>query len=355
MANTTIPVELSSTPGIVDNSNATAITIDSSENVGIGTSPATKLDVLDANGIGLRFGDIASTPSSQTAGYIGMSTSAYSGNNGDLVLIPRTSATSNILLMEGNVGIGTTSPSGEFHVDSGLAPCDIHFTTGSSGGTGYDVNLNLTGGANNAEMNLNMGIAGNADREQIKTYQSTMRFITADTERLRIDSSGKVSIGGSAISNAALTLENSANTKMVMRMSTASAGSFWRQEVDASNVFYIINQSSTGVYISSGSTSWTGISDENLKENIVELTGVLDKVKDFRCVEYNLISDENKSKKIGFIAQDWQEDYSQVVSQDNNGNLGMQYTETIPVLLKAIQEQQTLIESLTARITTLEG
>ena len=38
MANTKIPVELSSTPGIVDNSNATAITIDSSENVGIGTA-----------------------------------------------------------------------------------------------------------------------------------------------------------------------------------------------------------------------------------------------------------------------------------------------------------------------------
>jgi hypothetical protein len=36
MANTTIPVELSSTPGIVDNSNATAITIDSSGNVLVG-------------------------------------------------------------------------------------------------------------------------------------------------------------------------------------------------------------------------------------------------------------------------------------------------------------------------------
>ena len=46
MANTKIPVELSSTPGIVDGSNATAITIDSSENVGVGnTSPAQKLDV----------------------------------------------------------------------------------------------------------------------------------------------------------------------------------------------------------------------------------------------------------------------------------------------------------------------
>ena len=42
MANTKIPVELSSTPGIVDNSNATAITIDSSENVGIGVSPTQK-------------------------------------------------------------------------------------------------------------------------------------------------------------------------------------------------------------------------------------------------------------------------------------------------------------------------
>tara|TARA_B100000902_G_scaffold392649_1_gene445404 strand:+ start:603 stop:2765 length:2163 start_codon:yes stop_codon:yes gene_type:complete len=85
--------------------------------VGVGTTnPSTKLEVIDANSVGLRFGDIASTPSSQTAGYVGMSTSAYSGNNGDLVLIPRTSVTSRILLMEGNVGIGTTSPEHHLHV-----------------------------------------------------------------------------------------------------------------------------------------------------------------------------------------------------------------------------------------------
>jgi len=43
---TKIPVELSSTPGIVDGSNATAITIDSSERVGIGTtSPVATLQV----------------------------------------------------------------------------------------------------------------------------------------------------------------------------------------------------------------------------------------------------------------------------------------------------------------------
>jgi len=50
MANTTIPIELSSTPGIVDNSNATAITIDSSENVGIGVSPSYKLHISGTSG-----------------------------------------------------------------------------------------------------------------------------------------------------------------------------------------------------------------------------------------------------------------------------------------------------------------
>ena len=46
MALTKTPIELSSTPSIVDGGNATAITIDSSENVGIGTSsPAAPLDI----------------------------------------------------------------------------------------------------------------------------------------------------------------------------------------------------------------------------------------------------------------------------------------------------------------------
>lgn len=51
MALTQVPIELSSTPGIVDNSNATAITIDSSENVGIGTtSPSATLEVASGSG-----------------------------------------------------------------------------------------------------------------------------------------------------------------------------------------------------------------------------------------------------------------------------------------------------------------
>ena len=63
MANTKIPIELSSTPSIVDNGDATAITIDSNENVGIGTSsPNGKLTISNSGAGGLEF-----TPDTTTA------------------------------------------------------------------------------------------------------------------------------------------------------------------------------------------------------------------------------------------------------------------------------------------------
>ena len=68
---TKIPAELSSTPGIADSSNATAITIDSSENVGIGlTSPQTtfgKSGTLDANGVIIGRGGLGNHQTDATA------------------------------------------------------------------------------------------------------------------------------------------------------------------------------------------------------------------------------------------------------------------------------------------------
>ena len=40
---------------------------------------------------------------------------------------------------------------------------------------------------------------------------------------------------------------------------------------------------------------------------------------------------------------------------DDGKQMGLQYSKFVPILVKAIQEQQALIEALTARITTLEG
>jgi len=318
--------------------------IDSSGNVGIGASPVAGLHIqtstrslsLAPSATGGGGGSYILMGNSDSAGVAGPNVITSGNRNlqfgvGDDFSSATGGTFSEYMRIDssGNVGIGTSSPSAKLHVA----------TAGAEG-----INIGLQ----NSERYWNIETDGGL--LQIKD-------VTAGSlARMTFDTSGDVMIGTTAsIAGATLTTVSSGNTHQVMRSSSASAGEYWRQEVDASNDFYLIDNNSTGVYITDGSTSWSGASDENLKENIVELTGVLDKVRDFRCVEYNLIADEVDSKKIGFIAQDWQEDYSQVVSQDNNGNLGMKYTETIPVLLKAIQEQQTIIESLEARITALES
>ncbi len=169
--------------------------------------------------------------------------------------------------------------------------------------------------------------------------------VVALDERMRIADDGKVSIGERNVFASGLTIEKSGN-HLFLRASTATAGKYWNFDVASSNRLYIINNGNTGVYINDGDTSFTGSSDEILKENIKPLNNVLDKIKDYRCVEYNLKSDDTKGKKIGFIAQDWQEDFAPIVDKDENEMLGMKYTETIPVLLKAIQELKAEVDKL---------
>ena len=122
--------------------------------------------------------------------------------------------------------------------------------------------------------------------------------------------------------------------------------------------------SSTGsqlVYLSSTTaTSWSSGSDERLKENITEIPSVLNKIKNYRCARFNFKGDDAsdiENIKFGFIAQDWVADFPEVISSstinaddptDTTEYYGMQYTETIPILLKAIQELTAKVEALEA-------
>jgi hypothetical protein len=116
----------------------------------------------------------------------------------------------------------------------------------------------------------------------------------------------------------------------------------------ASGQWYVTNGSG-GVTLDVAGTTWGSVSDETLKENISDVGPVLDTIKDFRCVNYSLKATESEAAdKVGFIAQDWEHTFPNVVSETDEGTLSMKYTETIPVLLKAIQE-------LTAKVEALEN
>jgi hypothetical protein len=115
--------------------------------------------------------------------------------------------------------------------------------------------------------------------------------------------------------------------------------------------------------VQNSNNSYGSISDAKLKENVVDATPKLEKLNQVRVVNYNLIGEEQK--QIGVIAQELEQIFPGMIEEspdrDAEGNdLGtttkaVKYSVFVPMLVKAIQEQQALITTLTDRITALEA
>jgi len=59
-------------------------------------------------------------------------------------------------------------------------------------------------------------------------------------------------------------------------------------------------------------------------------------------------------KHFGFLAQDVQKVYPELVYEDNEGYLAVDYQGFIPILYETVKEQQALIEELQKRLFVLE-
>jgi hypothetical protein len=99
----------------------------------------------------------------------------------------------------------------------------------------------------------------------------------------------------------------------------------------------------------------TAYSDKRVKENINTIEDALDKVKALRGVTYNRTDKEDKSEKIGVIAQEIQQVLPQVVHEQEDGMLGVSYGNITAVLIEAIKEQQAQIELLKVEIAELKN
>jgi hypothetical protein len=97
-------------------------------------------------------------------------------------------------------------------------------------------------------------------------------------------------------------------------------------------------------------------SDRRLKKNITDLSYGLDEVLLLSPKAYHWKAKPNqKDKSIGLIAQDVQKIIKEVVhaDSDNEKTLSISYTELIPVLIKALQEQQEIINKQNSKIESL--
>lgn len=122
-----------------------------------------------------------------------------------------------------------------------------------------------------------------------------------------------------------------------------SADFVWRY--DANNRASI--NSSTGAY--------TAVSDRNLKKNFETSKIGLAEIMQIETTLFNMVDDaDDAPKHLGFIAQQVKPFIPQAYVE-SSGFIGLQDRPILAAAIKAIQEQQTLIQDLTARLEALEA
>jgi hypothetical protein len=122
---------------------------------------------------------------------------------------------------------------------------------------------------------------------------------------------------------------------------------------------YNLQVNGTGVW---GAGDYINGSDFNIKNNIEELDSSLSLINNLKPVTFKYDESYNKdeSYQVGFIAQDVFQNfenkkYVNGIIKSDGDILSMSYSSLIPILTKAIQEQQALIKALEQRIINLEN
>jgi hypothetical protein len=281
----------------------------------------------------------------------------------------------------GNVGIGTTSPAKRLSV--------VNATDATTVGTNSVMTVQAGTSLNSvAEIGFSYGSWGGTNPIASMGYQITSnagvgagaltfstRSVTTDTapsERMRINSDGNLLVGTTT------TAYGTISGKFITASSTSgSAGLFYTgfsgdvstsalnigkfdNNTTTSQIFmkFGINNSNlgSGQINANGSSAaaFGSFSDRRLKENIVDLPSQLDNIMALRTVEFDYIESEGGGHQIGFIAQEVQEIYPDLVGERTDGMLTLtDLNKNDARLIKAIQEMKAIIDTQASTITTL--
>jgi hypothetical protein len=354
-----------------------AVYINSSSNVGIGnSSPTAKLDVTGAVKVSgqLTVGPSGSIYSPEIhAAYVSGTSQLFirnlSGANridsyndpitalyplqllGSVINLQTTDITRLSIDASGNVGIGTSSPTGI----STYPTLDIRGSAGGGLRYGYStVNGFLYANSAGGQIGLNTN--------------DPLAFFTNALERMRIESSGNLLV---ATTNST---PGNGSGNNVSGFAVSTNGTTWASRdgfealsvnrVDTTGGVLRAASAGTqvgGISVTSSATAFNTSSDYRLKQDIAPMTGALIKVAALKPVTYKWKRDGSDGE--GFIAHELAEVCPQAVTGakdavDADGNPEHQGIDTsflVATLTAAIQEQQALITSLTARITALES
>ena len=201
------------------------------------------------------------------------------------------------------------------------------------------------------------GTPGSNDTPGRLVFSTTADGASSPTERMRIQNNGLVLIGRTAAATSPAYLgvqTTSANPALCLDADSTSGRTQVRFNNPNGNVGFISTDGSATTY----STS----SDYRLKENVVLLTGAIDRLQQIPVHRFNFIADPDKTVD-GFLAHEAQEIVPECVTGekdavDDEGNpiyQGIDQSKLVPLLTAALQEAIGRIETLEAEVTALKA
>jgi len=323
---------------LYDNTNsASRFFVGTNGNVGIGTTSPDSLVDIEAVHSQLRLTD------SDDSKFVLFS---YSG--GKLVVrnnSTNTTANQFTITEDGKFGIGTINPAQKLDVVGKIKVSDDVVMAQASPRIDYD----------------------NGSTGALRFYSTS-----TSSERMRISSNGSVGIGTTSTSTRTLNVAQLTASEQALYINSTSsnvasnAAQLYLQfsgdsSPDSGSRFVeFASQSAIMGSIKAASAStvqYNTSSDERLKDNIVDAEGQLETVLKTKVREYDWKNDGVHN--VGFIAQELNEVIPDVVQQGgddvNVDPWQIDYGKLTPYLVKAIQEQQALIEALQKEVEELKG
>ncbi|MFZ2226359.1 MAG: tail fiber domain-containing protein [Candidatus Moraniibacteriota bacterium] len=225
----------------------------------------------------------------------------------------------------GNVGIGTTGPTNLVEIQGN--------TTGT-GGTGsvLYVKQNASWTANEP---YSLNVSGYSNLNGFRISGPGVRSLYSGASGSQIEFAthfGFISFaGGSQGTDRYMTIQNGGN----VGIGTTAPG--YKLQVYTGTANGYVNSDGT----------WGSSSDLNLKKNISSVSSVLNNVLALNPVLYNFKTERNgTTPHIGFVAQEVEKLFPELVSTGPDGIKGISYAMFTPLLTKAIQQQQTQITGI---------
>jgi hypothetical protein len=240
-----------------------------------------------------------------------------------------------------------------------------------TGSNANPINVGVIQFGNDSLTNGSIGRLAVVQENPGASTQGSMRFYTNSgggntqtLERARITSGGDLLVGTTnAAENAGSgmkVLNTGGTVALVSTVSDSSQQGFEMYSTGAAAYRLYVNYAGT---IHATNTTISAISDQRLKENIQDLDVGLNAVMALKPRKFDWKAGKGKDIKgdRGFIAQEFEQVFPDLIDEwkdpapEGEAPYKSVRQDLIPVLVKAIQEQQAIINDLRARVAALEA